>query len=212
MGEPDSSEDETERATNSTPSKESNSQFLTVVKSFFTKDSEEFSPHSRSTSMRTGLTQDTHQQSISRCKSALNQLVLVPRISPSLARRTKSTADVQLFGQPMDFKEQRSLGDISTPSQHNSRRSSLSPSFKRHTRRKSESSRPPTALWEKLTKRKTSNSQPNTPDKECSEPLANGTDSRVFNPLIPPRVTITTDDDDMPSDTEEDERVRFSLD
>lgn len=152
---------------------------------------------------------------MSRCKSAINQLVLVPHISSSLARRTKSTADVQLFGQPMDFKEQRSLGDISSPSQHNSRRSSLSPSFKRHPRRKSESPRPPTAFWDKLSKRKASCTQPNTPDKECcSTPLSNGgtgTDSQVFNPLIPPRVTITMDDGEM-SDIEENERVRFSLD
>lgn len=222
VNDPVSSDDDSDRCSSPTPSKESNSQFLTVVKSFFTKDSEEFSPTNRIPPTRSGLSPS--EAPMPRCKSAINatlsHLIMVPRGTTKLGRRAKSTADVQNFAFAQVSSE---TGEEEPPFESpRERRSSLSPMYKRKCVKNSDHTFKPvnmtaTATWSKSNPKR-SVSQPASPlttDAQCHVVFphkSKPTDSTDIHPLIPPEVRVTSQNDsmlDLPDD--EGDRVQFTL-
>lgn len=210
MNDQSSEDEESERSLSPTPSKESNSQFLTVVKSFFTKDSEEFSPSTRFSSMKSSLSPSS--QHLPRCKSAinttLNHLVMVPHGEvKSKLGRAKSAADVPTINNS-DF-HRSTLFNAETD-----RRSSLSPMFKRKVNKNDQEICKPAVYWQKP---KQSFSQPSSPNVEVLRPLprreaAKSTQSFTCS-IVPPEVKVTSQSQTtIPlSDDENEETVKFML-
>ncbi|XP_067951844.1 potassium/sodium hyperpolarization-activated cyclic nucleotide-gated channel 1-like [Watersipora subatra] len=204
-GSDDDSCDDSEQGSSPTLSRESNSQFLTVVRSFFTKDSEEFSPSSRAPSMKSGI---SPSQALPRCKSALNNtlnhLIMVPQSqSKTKLGRAKSAADV---ADNSTFLSQR----LFAPGDET--RSSCSPGKKRRAKDEKLGTHNSSTIRNKVKK---GHSQPGSPRAVISERagLTASANNVCKYPVMTPQLLLTAQSNSTIAMPEEEfeERVKFVL-